>query len=340
MPQQKNDPKYIVVVGGSAGGLNSLMELMAQINDNMDIAVLAVLHVVHLSIPDVLIRRIQKITSLTCKVATDGELIKPNHFYLAVPDKHLMIKEGKILLGEGTAENRWRPSIDVLFRSAAAACNGRTIGIILSGLLQDGTAGMQAIKKCGGTTIVQDPLEAEYPDMPQSVLDAIQVDYCTSLTGMGAILAEKCSMDIQEKLLPIPDPIKKEAQIAERVATSIDDVKDLGSKSLYSCPGCGGGLWEIVTSGLRRYRCHIGHMYTQNELVMKQNAALESTLWVALRMLEERKNLLNKMAKEESDKGWLVMAEKKRLRSQELEKHIERLKEILFHTKDNITALG
>jgi len=226
-----------------------------------------------------------------------------------------------------------------LFRSAAASFDGRTIGIILTGLLQDGTAGMDAIKRCGGTTIVQDPQEAEYPDMPLSVLENIAVDYCTPLSGIGAILLEKSRMEVQE-LLPIPPEIKKEAEIAERVTINIDDLKDLGQKSLYSCPDCGGGLWEIVEDNIIRYRCHTGHVYTQDELLLKQSSALENTLWIALRMLEERRNLLQKMSREESSKGWLKMAAQKKARAHELENHINRLKTLLFETKEDNTATG
>ena len=332
-------PSYIVVVGASAGGLNSIIELSAQLKKEMDIAVLVVLHLSHMSIPDVLIGRLQKNTAFTCKIAEDGEAIKAHHLYLAVPDKHLLLKGNKIILGNGTAENRWRPSIDVLFRSAAAEHDGRTIGIILTGLLQDGTAGMQAIKRCGGMAIVQDPSEAEYPDMPLSVLNNVQVDYCVPLSVIGDLLLEKSRSAPSEKM-EIPNDIAKEAAIAQRVVTSIEGLKELGQHSLYSCPDCGGGLWEIISGGITRYRCHTGHVYTENELLLKQSEALEDTLWIALRMLEERKALLDKMAKEEGGKGWTRMAAQKTERSAELDVHIERLKQILFHTKDHLVSVA
>ncbi|MDB5206879.1 MAG: hypothetical protein JWR72_1954 [Flavisolibacter sp.] len=332
-------PSYIVVAGASAGGLNSVIELSVQLKKEMDIAVFVVLHLSQISLPAVLVERIQKNTAFTCKIAEHGESIRAQHLYLAVPDKHLLLKGDKIILGEGTAENRWRPSIDVLFRSAAAQYDGRTVGIILSGLLQDGTAGMQAIKRCGGTVIVQEPTEAEYPDMPLSVLNNVQVDYCVPLSAMGDILLEKSRSAPTEKV-EIPKDIAKEAQIAERVVTSIEGLKELGEHSLYSCPDCSGGLWEIVSGGVVRYRCHTGHVYTQNELLLKQSEALEDTLWVALRMLEERKHLLDKMAKEEGSKGWMRMATQKTERAAELEVHIDRLKDVLFHTKDNLATVA
>jgi two-component system chemotaxis response regulator CheB len=332
------EPKCIVVAGASAGGLNSIIELAAQLTVEMDLAAFVVLHLSHLSFSDLLIERIQKSSAFTCKYAENGETIQPKHLYMAVPDKHLLLKNGTILLGEGTPENRWRPSIDVLFRSAAACYNGRTIGIVLSGLMQDGTSGMQAIQRCGGITIVQDPAEAEYPDMPLSVLNNIKVDYCTPLAGMGAILLEKSRNGIREGRA-IPEDVKREAEIAERVVTGIDTLNGLGERSPYSCPDCNGGLWEIKQGTMVRYRCHTGHTYSQSGLLYRQSVEMENTLWIALRMLEERKNLLEKMAAEEKDKGWHWIANQKQLRAGELQVHIDRLKEVLFNTKEDKTLV-
>ncbi len=333
-------PRYIVVVGASAGGLNSLIELAAQLTEEMDIAVFAVLHLSHISSPEVIVQRIQKNTVFVCQAATDGGLIASRHLYLAPPDHHLFLKGDRMKLGKGTAENRWRPSIDVLFRSAAACYDGRTIGIVLTGLMQDGASGMQAIERCGGTTIVQDPTEAEYPDMPLAVLDQVKVDYCSPLAAIGNILLEKSRQPLDNPAA-IPAEIKKEAELSERVVTTIEELQSLGEKSLYSCPDCSGGLWEIVSGGVTRYRCHTGHTYSEADLLIRQGEALENTLWVALRMLEERKNLLVKMAKEERSKGWLRMSAAKESRAAELEVHIERLKNILFQsTEESATRTG
>ena len=329
------EPKFIVVIGASAGGLHSLIELMAQMQKEMNIAVFAVLHTPNIAFSDLVIKRIQKNSVFTCKVAEDNEPIQAKHLYLAEPDKHLILKRGKIMLGRGPVENRWRPSIDVLFRSAAVAYTGRVIGIILTGMLEDGVAGMEIIKECGGTCIVQDPQEAEYPDMPMAVLRSVKVDYCTSLQRMGIILQEKARNGAKE-LHAIPPRIAKEAEIAARVAIGIEDVASLsGVKSNYSCPDCGGGLWEIHEGGITRFRCHTGHMYTSNELLESKRNELESTFWVALRIFEERRNLLNKMADEESGKGWVQSAKNKMQRAGELRVHIERLKQLLYESTDD-----
>src|SRR5690242_7012004 len=142
------EPGHIIVIGSSAGGLQAKTELMALVTEEMDAAVFVVLHTPHSSYADIITERLQKNSEFVCKLAEHEETIQAGHFYLAVPDKHLIVKKGRILLGQGPVENRWRPSIDVLFRSAAVAYDGRVIGVILTGLLEDGVAGMQIIKEC------------------------------------------------------------------------------------------------------------------------------------------------------------------------------------------------
>lgn len=328
-----SQPKFVVVVGASAGGLNSVIEVCAQLNDRIDVAILLVLHLTKVSVGDIIVSRIQTNTSFNCKLAEDGDEIKRHHIYMAIPDKHLLVKNGKIKLGDGPVENRWRPSIDVLFRSAAAAYDSRTIGVILSGLLQDGTSGMLAIKRSGGTCIVQDPNEAEYPDMPLNVLNNMEVDFCVPLEEIGAILEEK-SKNGTGKSVEIPDDVKAEAATAERVAVGFENVKPLGKQSDYTCPDCGGSMWEMVNDSIVRYRCYTGHVFSANELLIRQSQQLENTLWASLRMMEERKNLLDKMSKEEETKGWKQSASHKRDRANELLTHINKLKEILLEAKN------
>jgi two-component system chemotaxis response regulator CheB len=335
MNKQPEGPQYLIVVGASAGGLTAVIELCAQLDKKMDAAVCVVLHVSHVSMTDILAQQIQKNSPFICRVATDGEPILRGHVYMAAADKHLLVRKRRLLLGRGPAENRWRPSIDVLFRSAAVAYDGHLIGVILTGLLQDGTAGMLAIKKSGGICIVQDPTEAEYPDMPQAVLNNVEVDYCVSLSQMGFLLKEKTANGHDIPVAAVPEELKMEAAIAERVAIGINLVAPLGKKSLFTCPDCGGGLWEIDEGKLPRYRCHIGHAFTEKELQLRQSETLESTLWVALRMMEERRQLLHKMVDEEKSRGRARSASNKEERALELTVHIDRLKQLLFDTQQN-----
>jgi two-component system chemotaxis response regulator CheB len=209
------------------------------------------------------------------------------------------------------------------------AARERTIGVIVTGMLDDGTAGMYAIKKCGGRLIIQDPREADYPEMPQSVLDKMEVDYILPLSEMGNII--KDIIDNNEPIeAAVPPEIQAEAQIAERMASAIDETSVLGKHSLNICPDCGGPLWELVEDNRVRYRCHIGHAYTETEFVAAQAQKVESALWSAIRLMEERKNVLNKIAIDEDRRGLKRMAESHFERVREIERNIDTLKAIIF----------
>ena len=193
LPEKEQGKKlsfFTVCIGASAGGLNAVSEVISQLPTNLNAAVFIVLHLSKAAIGEILVARIKGVTIMPCEIAKDGAAIKPGHIYIAPPDAHLLIKKDRIVIGHGPTENRFRPSIDVLFRSAAVNNGVRTIGVVMTGFLNDGTSGMWAIKKSGGHCIVQDPNEAEYPDMPLSVLEAMEVDHCVSLKEMGRIIAE------------------------------------------------------------------------------------------------------------------------------------------------------
>jgi two-component system chemotaxis response regulator CheB len=331
----KKSPFFIVTIGASAGGLNAICELSAQLSPDINAAFFVVLHLSSTSVGEIFVSRIQKYTSLKCKVA-QHETIQAGILYVAPPNVHLLVKENKIVIGHGPIENRFRPSIDVLFRSAAVAFRERVIGIILSGLLNDGTSGMSIIKQAGGYCIVQDPNEAEYPDMPLAVMDKMEVDESLPLSSMGAaILKRTLIQTLVTKELP--EKIIAESMISERAATGIDKVKGLGEKALYSCPDCGGNLWEIRDdngngkgNGIKHYRCQIGHSYSEEDLDLKQSQNIEQTLWVAVRMMEERRLMLTKLGKEHQQRGLNQIGERYHQQAQSLEDHIEQLKQLLF----------
>jgi two-component system chemotaxis response regulator CheB len=208
------------------------------------------------------------------------------------------------------------------------------IGVILTGSLDDGTTGMLAIKRSGGICIVQDPNEAEYPDMPLSVLNSMEVDYSVSLSKMGEIIFETTQAEPEQ--IAAPSDIIIESEIAERVVVDYDNVRKIGEKSIYACPDCGGGLWAInkQTGKSDRYRCHIGHSYSENDLVIKQGQILESTLWTALRIMEERRNLLKKMEDDNQRKGLSKMALSYQEKGRDIQFHVDKMKEILYATQE------
>jgi two-component system chemotaxis response regulator CheB len=273
---------------------------------------------------DALVGAMNKHGRLVCTHAKDGERFVGSHIYLAPSDHHLMIGKGKTLVTKGARENRSRPAIDPLFRSAAVAYGNRAIGVLLTGYLDDGTAGLTAIQRCGGTCVVQDPKDAAYPDMPRNALNRMKVDYCLPLAAMGALLSKLVQRKFGARK-PVPKDIAIEAKIAERVLSDLRSVAALGKQVPFNCPGCGGVLWEVEKDKPLRYRCHTGHSYTAPVLLAEQTAKVEETLWVALRMFEERRNLLLTM--QASHHGKVDRSASERARESEV--HIKRIRAML-----------
>ena len=324
---------FAIGIGASAGGINAVTELISQLPAALNAAVFVVFHLSKIALPEILLERMRKKTKLLCKIANDNDPVEAGTIYLAVPDTHLLVKDKHILLGRGPRENRFRPSIDVLFRSIAADFGERSIGIILTGFLNDGTVGMNAIKQSGGYTIVQDPNEAEYPDMPLSVLETMEADHCVSLKKMGDAILQR-TKNAKVKGVTAPEVVVLESKLSERAATSIEKVSQLGNKTIYSCPDCGGGLWQIDKPSTH-FRCHIGHSYTEKDLLYKQSESIEHTLWVSVRMMEERRLLLLKNAKSYNEKGLKRLSEEYAERVEQMQTHILKLKELLFKINDD-----
>lgn len=320
-----NEPQYIIVAGASAGGLNALTELVSRLPKKLPAAIFIVMHLSRYSSPDIICHHLEKAGSHPCIVPKGEEQIVAGNIYIASPDWHMLLKKGTIHLIRGPHENRYRPSIDVLFRSAAANYDSHVIGIVLSGMLDDGTSGMSAIKRSGGICIIQEPTDAAFPDMPNSVLNNVEVDYRVPVADMGYILEDIFARTTRNEI-PIPEDVIFEASITERMASSISDLQKIGSHSNFTCPDCGGNLWRITKDSLPRYRCHTGHVYTERLLMEKQNDALEESLWISIRMLEERRNLLISIAQRQKD----GLRDNQLSRAAVLADHAARLKELLL----------
>ncbi|GEP52591.1 hypothetical protein FNO01nite_32630 [Flavobacterium noncentrifugens] len=260
--------------------------------------------------------------------------IEAGHLYLAPVDHHLMVENEHMIITQGTQENRYRPSIDVLFRSAAAAFGNRVIAIILTGMLEDGTSGMSAVKRCGGVTIVQDPDDAQFPSMPISVMNNMQVDYRSYLENIPLIIHEVLSQPLPPSVA-IPKEIETEVNITKRMMSDIDALKTIADHSDFVCPDCGGGLWQIRGEQPNRYRCHTGHVYTEKLLHDLQDERIEESVWVSIRMLEEKANLLKVMASRNTDAENGSAKPQYPRRIEEVEGHINRLKKLLNNLVDN-----
>lgn len=317
---------HIVVVGTSAGGLNALTALIQQLPEGFPAPVLIVQHISADASGDVLLDALNKHGKLNCLHAVNGEPVKAGNIYLAPSDHHLMVeKDGCLHVTKGAQENRSRPGIDPLFRSAAVAFGNRVIGIILTGYLDDGTAGLIAIKRCGGTCIVQDPNGADYPDMPKNALNQLKVDYCVSIAEMGGILSKLVTRK-PGKQKTIPKDIQREAMIAGRVLSDLAAVNSLGEQVPFNCPGCGGVLWKVDKGTSLRYRCHTGHAYSAAALLAEQTKKIEETMWTALRMFEEKRNLLTTISKDQKGASAHSAAERAKLS----QVHIDRIRAFLL----------
>jgi two-component system, chemotaxis family, protein-glutamate methylesterase/glutaminase len=322
----QNREHNIIVIGTSAGGLDALDNLIGQLPSDLPASIFIVQHMAPENTGAPLIHRLSRHKSFRCRLAKNGEPFQRGRIYIAPPDNHLLIKKNKLLVTKGARENRSRPGIDPLFRSAAVTHGARVIGVVLTGMQDDGTAGLIAIKKCGGITVVQDPKNAAYPGMSQSALNNLQVDYCVPVGEMGRLLDTLCH-EHPGKSKAVPKDISTEAEIAERVLSDVAQVNGLGTLMPYNCPNCGGVLWEIDSPDLKRYRCHTGHSFTVSALLTSQSEKIEETLWVSLRMFEERKNLLNDIAQRQ---GHLKGKNPAAKRAKETQVHIERIKAMLL----------
>jgi two-component system chemotaxis response regulator CheB len=324
--QKPDKITQVVVVGTSAGGLNALIKLTSQLQPDFPAPVLVVQHISADATGDVLLDNLKNNCRLTCLHAVDKADLLPGHLYLAPSDHHLMVSKGaKIMITKGAHENRSRPAVDPLFRSAAVAFTNGVIGILLTGYLDDGTAGLKAIQQCGGVCIIQEPGDAQYPDMPQNALNQLKPDYCLPIAEMGGVLYQLVSRKLGRQKT-VPKDISIEARIAERVLSDLPAVNALGEQVPFNCPGCGGVLWKVDSGLSTRFRCHTGHAYTAEVLLAEQTGKIEETMWVALRMFEERKNLLTTMSKELTGSASRIAAE----RVTQSEIHIARIKNILI----------
>jgi two-component system chemotaxis response regulator CheB len=285
----------IIVLGASAGGVKAMVALVSRLPATLRAAVFVVIHQAA-NAPHVLPDLLHKRGTLPAHYVSDGEVIKPGHIYIAPPDWHMLIQTDLVRLTRGPFENRHRPAIDPLFRSAAVAHGSRVVGALLSGMLDDGSAGLQAIKSRSGITICQDPEEATYPDMPRHAIEQVGVDYVVTLQTMAELL-----VDLTHQANPTPDSdtllqqLQQETEIAALNWQTLGPKEPPGSSSTYGCPACGGVLWEVQNGNVWQYRCRVGHAYLANALLASKESQVEDALWTALRALEERASLLGRM---------------------------------------------
>jgi two-component system chemotaxis response regulator CheB len=287
----------IIVIGASAGGVEALIQLVQDIPAGLPASIFITLHVPAHS-PSVLPKILNRKGNLTACHPTDGQRIERGRIYIAPPDHHLLIRPGGVMrLSVGPKENGHRPSIDPLFRSAAEVYGGRVIGVIITGTLDDGTAGLAAVKVMGGTTVVQDPADAMYAGMPRNAIENVDVDHIVPLADLGALLNDLSARSDSEPENPAEhELLNEESRIAELDTDMLHGRDHPGTPSEFACPDCGGVLWQISAEGFARYRCRTGHAFSGDSLLARQSDTLEEALWTAIRALEERANLSMRLA--------------------------------------------
>ncbi|NML16078.1 chemotaxis protein CheB [Azohydromonas caseinilytica] len=291
----------IVVIGASAGGVRALRVLAAALPADFAAAVCVVLHVgpYESTLPALL----EAVGPLPAAHAQSGQRLKPGRILIAPPDHHLLLEDGAVRLTRGPKEHHTRPAVDPLFRSAALSQGPRVIGVLLTGGLDDGSAGLQAIKQCGGLVVVQDPADAEDPGMPSAALQAVEVDHCVPLERVGALLVELVQEAAPAAAAALPVSLVHEHLAGVGGENAMDELRQVGVPSTLVCPDCKGTLWEISGARPPRYRCHTGHAFSLRSLAAVQQEATENALWSAVRALQEKELLLRKVAALERSAG-------------------------------------
>ena len=294
----------VVVVGASAGGVKALLTLSSTLPKGFPAPVLVVLHIG--ANTSVLPSLLATHGNNPAVHAEDGQSLQNGTLYVAPPDHHMLVEDGVVRLSRGPKEHHTRPAIDPLFRSAALARGPRTIGVVLTGRLDDGTAGLQAIKDCGGVAVVQDPADAEVADMPNSALRSVAVDHCVPLAQMAATLVALVGRPMPADTPPQPErqqQLEVEMDVFRGEGKSMEKLNEIGKPSMFACPDCDGVLWEIGASNPPRYRCHTGHGFSLRSLEETQRGRTEDSLWGAIRALEQREGVLRALAQQSRTNG-------------------------------------
>ena len=291
-----NQKSRVIVIGTSAGGLEALFRIVPGLARDLAAPVLVVLHIgAHRSqLPELLSAR----GPLPAVFAQTAMIPEAGHIYVAPPDHHMLLENGVLRLFHGPKEHFARPAIDPLFRSAALDRRNAAIGVILTGMLDDGSAGLQAIEACGGTTVVQDPAEALEPSMPLSALRSVQVDHLVRLDAMANLL-NQLAQPVEHGASAAPEWLRVEHQISLGHA-GLDDLSRVGVPSRFTCPDCGGALSELTNGTFVRFLCHTGHAYSLRSLAAAHETLTEDVLWAGLRALQEKEAILRRLAESQA----------------------------------------
>jgi two-component system chemotaxis response regulator CheB len=324
----------VIVVGGSAGSLGPLTTVLQGLPRSFQSCVVVVVHRSKDS-SDGIARVLARSSPIRVSVARDGHAIEPGVF-VAPPDHHVVITPGRMHVTAGPKENGFRPAIDPLFRTAANAYGERVIGVVLSGGLDDGASGLREIKARNGLAIVQDPDDADVNSMPRSAIGHVDVDHVLPASAIATLLCREAGSRPEGDVAM--DESRDDPQLPG-VKTDIARMNALvGRPSGLTCPDCGGALWQIQDGRLVRFQCHVGHRYSPESLVMRQDDVIENALWSAVRALEERADLRRRMANQTEAAGLLAVSMSLTEQADTADQQADQIRSLLLRPGEGVTA--
>jgi two-component system chemotaxis response regulator CheB len=307
----------ILAIGTSAGGIEALRFLAGEFPPDLPACVLVVIHLSS-QFRSTLDAILTQAGRLPASFAEDGEKFERGHIYIAPPERHLLVESERLRLGWGPRENHAKPALDPLFRSCALCCAPRAIGAVLTGTLGDGAAGLLALKQCGAITVVQDPSDAAFPEMPTAALTRSKPDHVVGLAGMPSLLEALVRQPVGQPT-PVPQGLEYEVDIASGARSNMRELDGIGRGSVLACPDCHGVMWEIEDGGLVRYRCHVGHAFSAELMSLALDENLTRALPPQLRALDERTAVARKLQKQASEAGRTRIAESWERKAREFE---------------------
>jgi len=321
----------VLALGTSAGGIKTLTGVLGGLPDEPKAHVFVTMHQGTDGVGR-LAEALQISTGRPCEVARAGPLPEPGRVVLAPPNQHLLLSDEGVHLSYGPTENHSRPAIDPFFRSVGATFGRRVIGVVLSGMLDDGTAGLGAIKRCGGRTAAEDPETALFPSMPSNAIQRAGVDLVASAADLGPRLTDLLRAPLPDSV-EIPRDVRLETDIMLRTANVPERLNELGTPAGVSCPDCGGPLWRIEDDTGHRFRCHIAHGLTTQWLERRQNQAVEGLLLQALRLAEERVSMYERLSSPAGGRG--TTGQNAVARHREAREHAQGLRDLISSVCQN-----
>ncbi|MFC0805306.1 chemotaxis protein CheB [Ensifer sp. P24N7] len=328
--------RNVIAIGGSLGAVGAIKQLLREFPPEFAATVFIVVHVGARG-NNLLADIFSDHSPIPVTTAADGEQIECGRVYIAPADHHLLVIDDVIRLGRGPRENLARPAVDPLFRSVGVSYGPRAIGLVLTGMLNDGAAGLADLKRCGGVTVVQNPTDAAAPEMPLGALAATDVDYRAPLADLPHLLVQLTREDAGSAV-SIPRDVGFEVEIALGRPVDAASIASIAVAAPLSCPACGGVLSQIKSWPPLRFRCQVGHAYTSDTLAAESEGSVDEAMRVALRIIEERVTLSEKMADDARRSGREAAAAANSRRAEESRGHAETLRRAMLGKAESVTA--